>query len=344
MAKRTAKTGVKAIQERAFASRIVLREMGQEGVKTALWHLGKTGHLRLLLGEAGYPKEMPESLARELRSFVHDWINKRTQLDLRIHDQAKILAEKQGINESKAYLLVAGKRGKTIARRLSEKAVLEQLLWVMSRHKALEKRGRKPNPLEAGKHVRELARHYLSMQPKAVGFQRLAQAVANIPIVESPLAIAEAYYNLPTAEETLAMGRILGFHKLMPTWGIGGKGEKVPVWGCSMLCDVMNAALTQAGWENYQIRTRNAFDTPHSLVLARTPEKNRKLWLLADPFINGHTFIGPLKFEKFRGSPVVSQVGLVLGEHIKEMEAKGKWKKGKSSRDSSRNFLEYQSE
>jgi len=103
---------------------------------------------------------------------------------------------------------------------------------------------------------------------------------------------------------------------------------------------VINAVLNSWKWENYHIRTENVAGYPHSVVLAKVPIEGKELWLVADPFSNGHQFVGP--FEKFGGSRVVAQAGIVLREHIRKLEAKGSWKKGRSLKSHVKNFVEYQ--
>jgi hypothetical protein len=149
-------------------------------------------------------------------------------------------------------------------------------------------------------------------------------------MIEAHPAIAEAYYALPTAEETLMADGILT---------IFSKGK--PVWGCGMQCDVINAALNAWKIENYHVRTKTLFGYKHSVVLAR-PSKKSGLWLVADPFVNGDLFLST--FEKYRGSSVVSQVGARMGERIRALEERGDWQLGRCLREHMRNFGEFEAE
>ncbi len=149
-------------------------------------------------------------------------------------------------------------------------------------------------------------------------------------MIETHPAIAEAYYALPTAEETLMADGVLTIFK-----------RGMPVWGCGMQCDVINAALNGWGIENYHVRTKTPLGYKHSVVLAR-PSRKSGLWLVADPFVKGSIFLGA--FEKYRGSSVVSQVGARLGECIRVLEARGDWQLGRSLREHKRNFGEFEVE
>ena len=302
---------------RVFASRsesIAVKDRAQR-----LWReMHNTRHFSWLQNQENYQKQMPEKIVWSLQSFVTDWMNKRALLEARMDDESKLLAKKKGTGREKAYGIVLQKRQETIERHVKEKVALDQLAWVLARHKKLMAMRRRIDPLEAGPCVRALAHELRTSTDKAAAFVRLAKKVSGIQLISTHSAIADAYYGLPTAEETLmANGIIVGELK--------GKAA----WGCGMLCNVMNAALSHAKWENKQVRTVDRDARPHSIIIARIPKTTT--WLVADPYSSGHMFLHGT--EGFRGSDLVSQVGQYLREEIEKLRRRGLWKEGGCQKD-----------
>ena len=290
-----------------------------EGMKSA-------SHLRGLGQPAKYLRQMPEDIARNLQTFVRDWFNKRAVLTERLDADAKRKVKDQGVRYDNGFEQALQNRLREVERRFSEKAALDQIAWVFSHQKMLSGRREKIDPLRAGNDVMKLAQELNREKDKAAAFVRLAERVAEIRLIATHSAIAEAYYGLPTAEETLMLKSILV-----------GRKEGLPAWGCGMLCDVMNAVLTHAKWENRQVRTVDRKGRPHSIVLAKVPDT--KIWLVADPYSRGHMFLYGL--EPFRKCDVVSQVGEYLGEEIEKLKRRGLWKEGRCQRELVKNFNEF---
>ncbi len=322
------------IREQFFATRTAIRDLRHnKGMKRVLGSGFETKAMNGLLNQAIYSK-MPKKTLSELQNFLHSWIDKRAKFEVKMDKEAKQVARKEGVTESRAYFNVLEQNRKKLGKMLETKASVEQLLFIFNHQRSLKKKGRKIDTVAVTKTVREFGK-YFKGKDKPTSFKKLAEAVSRIPMINVHPKIARAYYGLPTAEETLMVGRIQTVTtKLKGTT----QGESIPAWGCGMQCDVINAVLNSWKWENYQVRTRNTAGYPHSVVLTKVP--GTEMWLVADPFIQGRTFIGP--FEKFKGSRVVAQVGLNLGNYIKELEAKGSWKKGKSLKRHVKNFEEYE--
>ena len=320
MRKRTAQRRLSL--QTIFATRSV--GITQKDRARKLWmDTANVGYLAKLQNPEIYPGEMPKVLSRNFRRFLQKWFDRRTKLEVSLHKESKKIARARRITENQAYWTLLKSREKEVEKLFSEKAALEQIAWVLKHQKMLKTGGKRIDPLEAGAKVRELAQELNRAGDKAGAFVRLAKLVSEIEFIVTNETIAQAYYGLPTAEETLVLNGIL----------VAGR----PLWGCGMLCDVMNAVLTQARWKNYQVRTVDVSGQPHSVVLAELPT-SKKL-LLADPYGSGEAFLTGV--ENFRGSSVVSQVGQYLGEEIKRLRARGKWRKGHCQRDLVRNFKEF---
>ena len=322
----------KRIREQLLATRTALRDIRhQKAIIRVLGPGFKSKAINSLFQKGFFPKTIPPKTTEKLQNFLHDFRNKVVASEVRRHNKAKALAKQEGITEHKAYLRVLESQRPQIEKMLLNKSALEQLLFVVNHQQTKKKRGVKHDPVKPTKIVKEFGQHFKGSGDKAKDFVKLSEAVAKIPIVGINPIVAEAYYGLPTAEETIMTGRILGV-----TVKHGKKKE--PAWGCGMQCDVINAVLNSWKWENYQVRTENRIGYPHSVVLTKIPGGN--IWLIADPFIHGQTFLST--HEKFSGSSVVSQVGLNLGKVIGQLEAKGKWARGRSLRSHVKNFFQYE--
>lgn len=322
----------KKAREQLLATRTALRDIRHK--KAIIRVLGpgfKSEVINSLFQKETIPKTMHPKTLEKLQDFLHNFRTRVVSSEVRRDKKAKALAKGEGITQNKAYLRVLESQRPQIEKMLLNKSALEQLLFVANHQKTKKKRGVKHDSVKPTKIVKEFGEHFKGSGDKAKDFVRLSEAVAKIPIVGVNPVVAEAYYGMPTAEETIMTGRILGVT-------VKHGKEKEPAWGCGMQCDVINAVLNSWKWENYQIRTENRVGHPHSVVLTKIPDRN--IWLIADPFIQGQTFLST--HEKFRGSSVVSQVGLNLGKFIGQLEAKGKWARGKSLSSHMKNFVEYQ--
>ena len=286
--------------------------------------------LRGLFSKTAYPAQMHPKTKSQLIAFLRRWRNKNATLNVHLTKQALAAAKAKGTKAHKEFDALLEKNRELLERRLYEKAALEQVLFVLSNRRSA--RAKPMNPVRATKEVRKWASNFYDPKDLTRSFIRLVEAVSRIPIHNAPRQIAEAYYGLPTAEETIKADGILAMHTRSGN----------PSWGCGMQCNVINAALNAWGWGNFHMRTVTNRGNAHSVVLTKVPIKGRNLWLVADPFMNGQTFIG--LGEKFKGSPVVSQLGRVLSERIAELEKQRKWKKGKSLASHIKNYVEFNRE
>jgi hypothetical protein len=274
---------------------------------------------------------MHKTTVAKMQDFLAEWLSKNAELSVRVHEEAKELARKKGVSESEAFALMLEEKRPFFERRVEEKLALEQMLFVVSRHRQKQRLERPVKAVQPTKVVRDWGRRFYNPKDSPGSVLRLAQAVSEIPMVRAPAELAEAYYCLPTAEETILANGILTF--------FNRKGE--PAWGCGMQCDVMNAVLNAWGLENWHVRTRTPLGYKHSVVLVR-PFRGRQLLLVADPFRNGRLFLGTA--ENYGGSQVVSQVGQVLGSRIDRLKLEGKWSLGRSLSDHVGNFVEFKGE
>lgn len=318
----------KEIRKQLLATNTALRDIRHQKAITRVLGQGfEPNTINCLFQKGAVPKTMHPETLEKLRVFLQNLINKTALAETRRNKKAEQLAKQEGITKRKAYLRVLESQRPKIERMLLDKSALEQLLFVIS-HQGTKKH----NPVKPTKVVREFGQHFKGQGGQAKDFVKLCEAVAKIPIVGVNPVIAEAYYGLPTAEETIMTGRILGVT-------VKGKKKKEPAWGCGMQCDVINAVLNSWKWENYHVRTENLVGCPHSVVLARVPEPGKSLWLVADPFMDGKTFLGT--HENFRGSHVVSQLGQNLGKLVERLESRGSWAKGKSLASHVKHFVDY---
>ena len=319
----------------AMNTRAAVKRIGSSGVTLETLRMGlDSSAIRGLFDTAQYPPQVHDTTVGRLQDFLHSWLNKNAELNVRMHKQAQAMAKAEKISSTKAFNIVLEQHRETIQRRLGNKAALEQLLFVWSSHRAARRGDRAIDSVKPTAVTRSFGRTYYDPKDRAGSVVRLAEAAARIPMHHSPKEVAEAYYGLPTASETLRANGILTFFK-----------SKNPLWGCGMQCDVINAVLNGWGVENYHVRTQTWQEDVHSVVLAK-PEKGRELWLVMDPFKNGRLFLHD--FERYGasrtlpGSRVVSQVGQLLGNRITRLKRMEQWKRGRSLTDHVTNFVDYQ--
>ena len=318
----------------ATATRVAIKRIEASGVSIETLRMGlDSSAIRGLFDVTQYPPQVHDTTVGRLQNFLHTWMDKNADLNVRMHKQAQAMAKAEKISTVKAFDTVLEQHRETIQRRLGNKAALEQLLFVWSAHKAARLRGKPIDSVKPTAITRSFGRNYYDPKDRAGSVVRLAEAVAKIPMHQAPKEVAEAYYALPTAGETLMANGILTFFK-----------SNNPLWGCGMQCDVINAVLNGWGVENYHVRTKTWQGDVHSVALVK-PEKGRELWLVADPFRNGRLFLHD--FERYNprrgrpGSKVVSQVGLLLGNDIKRLKALGQWERGRSLMGHVENYVQY---
>ncbi len=325
-------TSPKSVLERLSATKASLRSLEQRGatlprIASAL----DSRAVRALIGSKKYPLQIDKTTVAKMQNFLFDVLNKNVELSVRTHQQAKELAKKKGISESRAFALMLEEKRPFFEKRVREKMALEQMLFVVSRHRQKQRQEKPIRPVEPTRIVRQWGRPFYNAKDLPGSVVKLAEAVSRIPMVRAPGKIAEAYYGLPTAEETILVDGILTVFT--------AKGK--PAWGCGMQCDVMNAVLNGWGMENWHVRTSTPLGYNHSVVLAK-PFRDRQLLLVADPFRNGELFLGTV--EPYHGSSVVSQVGQNLGSKVDRLKGRGKWALGKSLSDHVSNFVEFREE
>ncbi len=318
----------------AMVTRTAVKRIETKGLSIETLRMGlDSSAIRGLFDKKLFPAQTHDTTVGRLQNFLHTWVNRNAGLNVRMHEEAQAMAKAKGISNVKAFNIVLGQNREIIQKRLVKKAALEQLLFVWSSHRAARRREEIIDSVKPTAVTKSFGKTYYGPKDKPGSVVKLAEAVARIPMHHAPSQVAEAYYGLPTASETLMANGILTFFK-----------SKNPLWGCGMRCDVINAVLNGWGMENYHVRTKTWQGDVHSVVLVR-PEKERGLWLLADPFRNGRLFLHDFeRYSPLRGrrtSLVVSQVGQVLGDHIKKLEGKGEWRKGRGLTDHVKNFVQY---
>lgn len=277
-----------------------------------------------LLNRQLYPKQVDKMTVADLQGFLHKWINRNVKWITTLHQQAgKIKKRQKNVPESEIFRNLLAKEGKFAMKRVAEKAAFEQLLEVLSQR--MKAKG-KVNQVAATRTVKEWGRRFLDKKDLPGSFVRLAEAVAKIPMSHAPGQIARAYYGLPTAEDTIRANNIPIFFR-----------KNYPAWGCGMQCNVINAVLNGWGWKNFHVRTRTEIGSPHSVVVTKIPHTN--IQLIADPFLEGRTFLGGKK--RFKKSPVVAEVRPETKGFIEGLKDEGNWRLGRRLSDHVTNYIEY---